>query len=311
MHLDASLPWEKVAEPQADFVDLDMLWYTAKNLYNYQKPNHTKELTMFNGKVGVELISQNSNRTCIEQEDYFKNDLASKLELTLSLTPYAEQVSRFLDVYYPYSRDAINDDQKFELNLISLGCSCGPVSFPKMGSIEVCSTYTNPIGAGDGLIHEVWHQRMHALGIDFETHSKLFFTNEDHEVYESPIRKDKLRPMPAVIQAQYSYIGVTEYYKTLIDNLFDPAQATPESSPKFSNLHTGSLDSWLKTSARNVYRIREGVDTIMANIKPIPNIGERFIQGYINYANRVINQAIDQLKYYEQKFHVQYDFGTR
>jgi hypothetical protein len=311
MTLDSSLPWEKVAEPQKDFVDLDMLWYTAYELYGYTKPAKKKELSLFDGRIGVNLFTPNKNKTFINYDDYSKNNLDNLLEFTINLTPYSEHVSRFLDVYHPFMKDELDDNYIFEMNTNNLGCSCGPISYPKSGSIEICSTYTNPIGAGDGIIHEVWHQRLHALGIDFETHSKLFFTNQDDELFDSPIRKDKLRPMPAVIQAQYSYIGVTEYYKSLIDVLFHPTDSVLESKPKYTNLSTANLNSWLRASARNVYRIREGVETIRNNIKPTPDIGERFIYGYIQYANRVINQAIEQIKYYEQKFNVVYDWGVR
>jgi hypothetical protein len=311
MQLDPLFPWEKVAEPQTDFVDLTMLWHTANQLYGYQKTAHGRELSIFDGQVGVNLTSTNSIRQLIQPAEFLENNLAELLEFTLKLTPYVDQVSKFLDVYHPYVKDFEINSDPYTMNLTMLGCSCGPITSPKLGSIEVSSTYPNPISAGDGIIHEVWHQRMHALGIDFETHAGLFFTNQDDELYDSPIRKDKLRPMPAVIQAQYSYIGVTEYYKTLIDQLFDPITAELDSEPKYPNLHTATLDNWLKLSARNVYRIREGVDTIKDNVKPTPNIGERFIQGYMNYAERVITEAIKQLQHYEHRFNVTYEWGPR
>jgi hypothetical protein len=306
MQLDKSLPWQKAAEPQPDHSDLDIIWYTANQLYNYQKPTMRSEVALF------ECVAVNFDcgfEKNFTQEDYTSNELSHKLETTLNLTPYAASISKFLDVYYPYLR---NDNPAYDFENFGylLGCSCGPKSFPKDGVIAVCSTYPNPVSAGDGLVHEVWHQRLHALGIDFETHSRLLFSNADDELYESPIRKDKLRPMPAVIQAQYSYIGVTGYYTSLIDQLFDKQTAEITTKP-IAQIHKADLNNWLLVSARNVYRIREGVDTISANLKPTPDIGERFFQGYMGYANRVIDQAIDQLKYFEQKFNVQYDWGTR
>lgn len=307
MELDKSLPWEKVAEPQSDFVDLDLIWYVAEELYQYKKKEQLSEITLLD-RIAINFNCNNEKK--IKKEDYISNDLNLLLENILKNTPYSEHISRFLDVYYPYFRNQDPDSYDFEKTGHVLGCSCGPKSFPINGSIEVCSTYMNPISAGDGIVHEVWHQRLHALGIDFETHAGLFFTNSDEEVFDSPIRKDKLRPMPAVIQAQYSYIGVTEYYKTLIDSLFrdNPSQNEKINTP---NIHSANLDSWLRASARNVYRIREGVETINSNIKPTPDIGERFMFGYMSYANRVINEAIDQLKYYENRFNVKYDWGER
>lgn len=311
MQLDKNLPWEKVAEPQQDLSDLDMLWYVSDMLYGYKKPVATAPLTMFGGKVAIKLSNTAQSHT---ESTYVHHDAASfisenkahRLEQLLKLTPYASHVAEFLDVYHP----KINKKYDHHHSQSTLGCQCGPVMKPRDGSIEVGSSYNNPVTAGDGIIHEVWHQRMHALGIDFETHSGLFFTNSDDELYESPIRKDKPRPMPAVIQAQYSYIGVTEYYKTLIDMLFGP-DALQNDQPSDLLMNTGQLDSWLTTSAFNVYRIRQGVETINKYVKPTSDIGERFMTGYMNYALRVISEAIEQLNNYEKKFHVEYNWGVR
>jgi len=312
MQLDKNLPWEKLAEPQTDFSDLEMIWYVADRLYQYQKPLVDSDVTMFGGRVAIKLFDDGvtrstSNYTEYPKDKFLTGNKVQLLEDTLRLTPYAEHVARFLDAYHP----KINEKHDEYHSIAALGCQCGPVKKPADGSIEVGSSYSNPVTAGDGIIHEVWHQRLHALGIDFETHAGLFFTNADTEVYDSPIRKDKLRPMPAVIQAQYSYIGVTEYYKTLIDKLFDSETPTPTDPPNNNNINVSALDSWLSLSAHNVYRIREGVDTINANIKPTSDIGERFLLGYMNYANRVITEAIDQLKRYEMLFDKTYDWGAR
>lgn len=310
MQLDKNLPWEKAAEPQQDLSDLHMMWYVSDLLYDYKKPRLLESVSMFDGKVAVKLDdhAQTHDSTYIphDSETFIAQNKAQRLEQLLELTPYSAHVAEFLDVYHP----RINKKYDAHHSGASLGCQCGPVKKPCDGSVEVGSSYNNPVTAGDGIIHEVWHQRMHALGIDFETHAGLFFTNAHHEVYDSPIRKDKLRPMPAVIQAQYSYIGVTEYYKTLIDVLFD-SEADRSSVPLNPDMNSSHLDAWLTLSAFNVYRIREGVDTINQYVKPTADIGERFMWGYMAYANRVITEAIAQLKKYEQKFDVEYNWGVR
>lgn len=309
--LDKNLPWEKVAEPQPDLSDLFMLWSTAETLYGYRRIIRPSSVSLFDGKVAVKLVDavrMDGSENYIEHdlESFVAQNKAHRLEKVLTLTPYAPHVADFLDVYHP----RINQKYDSAHALAALGCQCGPVKKPVDGSIEVGSSYSNPVTAGDGIIHEVWHQRMHALGIDFETHAGLFFTNSDDELFESPIRKDKPRPMPAVIQAQYSYIGVTEYYKTLIDQLFNSESAI-SAMPSDTDLNSSSLDSWLRVSAFNVLRIRQGVDTIEQNIKPTQDIGERFMAGYLKYANRVIDEAITQLKNYEKRFGVEYNWGPR
>jgi hypothetical protein len=101
MQLDKNLPWEKLAEPQADFSDLDMIWYVADRLYQYQKPPVDSEVTMFSGRVAIKLFDDGvtrstSNYTEYPKEKFLTGNKVQLLEDTLKLTPYAEHVARFL-----------------------------------------------------------------------------------------------------------------------------------------------------------------------------------------------------------------------
>ena len=301
--LDPNIAWERVAEPQADLSDVEILLKVAHDLYGYTPQTPAPgSATMMGGRVEIKMAPEMhyDNIVRITQEQLDQEPIIENLEHIISLTSYYETIAEFLDAFHPTCWKAA------EQNRVGYGCACGPMGSPERGKIEVQSTCAHLTAGGDGLTHEVWHQRMHALGIDFETHQGLLFENADDEVYDSPIRKDKPRPMPAVIQAQYSYIGVTDFYRTIIDRLFSDNRDLAE----YRGLQV-NLQSYLHTNARNVLRIREGVDTIRTHLRPTPDIGERYFQGYMNYAQRVIDQSIEQLKFYENKNNTQYDWGPR
>jgi hypothetical protein len=301
--LDPNVAWERVAEPQADLSDVEILQKVAHDLYGYTPRQPAADaMTMMGGRVEVKLEPPMNYENIVRftREELDQSPIIENLDHILSLTSCYETIAEFLDAFHP-TRWA-----RAESNSLGYGCACGPMKNPASGAIEVQSTCAHFTSGGDGMVHEVWHQRIHALGIDFETHQGLFFENTDDEVYDSPIRKDKPRPMPAVIQAQYSYIGVTDFYRTVIDQLFKD----DENLSSYRG-QVVSLEGYLNTNARNVLRIREGVDTIRTHLRPTPDIGERYFQGYMNYAQRVIDQSIEQLKFYENKNNTQYDWGPR
>lgn len=305
--LDKSIAWEKIAEPQPDFYDVDILLQVSNELYGYVPVEPTAgSMTMLDGRVEVKFEPPIFQETLerITREEVEERNIIKNLDTTLSYTRYYETVAKFLDAFHPIKW---TEDNR---NYPSVGCACGPMGSPERGYIEVSSTCYNPISGVDGLIHEVWHQRMHALGVDFEDHKGLLFDNSPDELYDSPIRKDKLRPMSAVVQAQCSYIGVTDFYRIMIDKIVD--KNIPYVDVMYDYLgHNVTARDLLTTSARNVFRIREGYETIETHIRPTPDVGERFFYGFQNYTKNVVDQAIEQLKHYEQQLGMEFDWGPR
>lgn len=100
---------------------------------------------------------------------------------------------------------------------IEQGCICGGW-WPKR---VVWSTTNSLEGAIEGLLHETGHMWLHDRGIHLEEWDANLLANSPTELYESPIRKDRRRPMGAVLHAQYSYLWVLAWY----DALGDPKRA--------------------------------------------------------------------------------------
>jgi HEXXH motif-containing protein len=83
-------------------------------------------------------------------------------------------------------------------------CGAGSRGF---GSIAV--SVDNHVGFAEGIVHETAHHKLRALGVDIESATRLIL-NPPERTYPSPIRYDCLRPMSAVLHAQYSYTYIMQ-----------------------------------------------------------------------------------------------------
>lgn len=146
----------------------------------------------------------------------------------------------------------------------AMGCCCGsdpPTLTAPYTAIH--STIFDTVGGAEGMVHETGHQRLRALGIELEVHNGMLLANQPAEVYASPVRKDKLRPMSAVLHAQYSYVWVTALDVALGD---------------------------VAHVAINLPRIIEGHHTLMAHARWTAD-GIRFWAGLGAWTEEVINEA--------------------
>jgi HEXXH motif-containing protein len=132
------------------------------------------------------------------------------------------------------------------------------------------ATVYDPMGLAQAFVHEMAHHKLRALGISTEGTSGLI-VNPPDELYASPIRKDKLRPMSAVFHAEYSFIYVTALDIRMIE--------LETADDKKANL--------LKLLARNVIRMEEGFDTIWKNIK-VDHDGRKFVDSFLRWAEQII-----------------------
>lgn len=96
---------------------------------------------------------------------------------------------------------------------IEQGCLCGGWWPDRV----VWSTTNSIEGAVEGLLHETGHMWLHDRGIHLEEWDANLLANSPTELYASPIRKDRRRPMGAVLHAQYSYLWVLSWYDALGD----------------------------------------------------------------------------------------------
>lgn len=107
----------------------------------------------------------------------------------------------------------------------------------------------NPESYCEGWVHEEAHVCLHSMGVHMEDWDDTLLLNGPDELYESPVRKDKLRPAGAILQGFYSYVHVVEWEWRLTDSGCDLARPSLEV---------------------NQHRLEEGLLTIDKNLRFTP-----------------------------------------
>ena len=91
------------------------------------------------------------------------------------------------------------------------GCMSGNQHPDHMGGrVTIFSSIDDPIGGADGFIHESAHQKLHLLGMQLEEHDGTLITNDCERRFFSPIRRDVLRPLSALIHGIYAWVHMLE-----------------------------------------------------------------------------------------------------
>jgi HEXXH motif-containing protein len=196
-----NVDWTRMAKPQAD-------QYDTKVLLSLHEPGHelrdaTPEEgspTCFNGRVLLRS-PRNSYSDELVAAPLDHPSIKKAEDLLQTVWPEMfEQIATILDVFEPIL------DKRFPDNDTMSGCCCGGTS--SFGGVY--STVNGSLGLAEGIVHEVGHMKLHAMGVHLMDWSRLV-GNSPEARYASPIRKDITRPMGAVLQAQYSYIHVLEF----------------------------------------------------------------------------------------------------
>lgn len=141
----------------------------------------------------------------------------------------------------------------------------------------LCVTVDDPIGCAQALVHEMSHQKLRALGVSAESAWRLI-TNDPAELFPSPIRIGRQRPMTAVLHAEYSFIHVVELDLRMLEGERDPM----------------ARDHILQLLMRNVVRMEAGYPTLADNVRTDAH-GERFIGAFLQWARRAIERGYDAL----------------
>lgn len=177
----------------------------------------------------------------------------------------AAQFKALIDTVYPYT-----SPEQARLGQLALGSSSHSYE-DDFGGIHV--TVDCALGLAQALVHEMAHQKLRALGVSFESAARLI-VNPPSQRFESPIRKDCLRPMTAVFHAQYSFIHVTALDLAML------ATATDE--------HEQQLI--LMLLARNVPRMQAGYAEIEQHIQ-VDAAGAQFLAAFMSWSAEVIRKG--------------------
>lgn len=261
------IEWDRLSEPQADGYDVEILKLRLKEIRGYEKKVCGSDF-LDNVAITPYTESFNPGRWQPKLENIKKVEETMQIwpELILSYQGLIEFII-FCHETTDYSWNA------------TYGCSCGHIYFNHdgvtPGSIGVFVGMLGTLGTLEALAHEVGHLRLHMLGIHIEDHDGQLILNGPDELFTSPIRKDKPRPMSAVLQAQYSYVMVSDMDLKYFD-------ATENDKKKQCAIN------YLKM---NIPRIAKGHDEVRNNIRTTEN-GAKFMDGFWCYSDKVIERGL-------------------
>lgn len=151
------------------------------------------------------------------------------------------------------------------------------------GNRLVYTTLFDPLGAWEALLHELYHLRLWALGIRLEDHDGEFLDHplDDSELFISPIRKDKRRPMSACLHGWMAWIALTQGDLHMLD------------SDVTSNIDDLSIRQMMKW---NLPKIEEGLLTFREHAR-WTDAGVGFSVTLDAWAEEVVTQGWEAVGY--------------
>ena len=271
-----TVDWARMAEPQADGYDTDVTLRLAENEATPLRPHPYRrrptegEATFCDGAVAVRPAPPRGMMTDALLPAPVDHPNIAAGGVLLSRWPAAyRQFTRLIDTVYPYT-----DPEQARMGDQALGSSSHSYE-EDFGSVH--ATVDDPIGFAQALIHEMAHQKLRALGVSIETADRLI-ANSPSEQFESPIRKDRKRPMSAVVHAQYSFIHVTAL------DLYMLAAARGQRERQLI----------LMLLARNVPRMQSGYEEVARHVKT-DDAGRQFIDAFMRWSSDVLARGQAEL----------------
>ncbi|NDD27738.1 MAG: HEXXH motif domain-containing protein [Proteobacteria bacterium] len=274
------IEWNRMAEPQDDLHDSRVVWDLVTTTTSpVRRVPHRRRLpqgapTLFDGAVAIRYIAdvppgapQNANGPLQHP------NMEQAVEYVRRWPAAYQQFRMLMDTFHPMIDTRI-PPERWNVQLGSNSHS----DEDKFGTMY--ATVFDPIGTAEAMVHEMAHNKLRGLGIYVEAAQRLI-TNAPDQLFESPIRKDRMRPMTAVLHAQYSFIHVTQ---------LDLKMLAVETD-------TRVRDGILSMLAWNVPRMELGYDEIRSSIR-VDAMGQMFIDGFFAWSDRVIeegNQALREM----------------
>lgn len=256
---ETAIDWLRITEPQANGYDTAVALRLAKAA-GYVRPESILPPTLLDGAV-----STNPDRNlmfpgeCRHADPTHPN--IQRADALLKLWPEVfDQCCQLLDNITLFQHTDHPSD-------FVIGSICGPGT-RGFGSIAV--TVDNHIGFVEGIVHELAHHKLAALGVNFESADQLLL-NDPESLYPSPIRYDCMRPMTAVLHAQYSYTYILQLDLKILDARLD--------SERDRQIVEHSI-------AVIAPKLEFGAEVLQQDAQ-LDKAGERFLEGLLEWSARI------------------------
>jgi HEXXH motif-containing protein len=278
----ADIDWSRVAKPQPDGYDTTVLAFLLHEQCQWTKHVPAPgSITIVNGAVEVadDPYKMETTRFVSAFEDLTTEEIQA-VDRHLAAWPDGyTSLAAFLDYYWPkrYRSAAASARQVVRLRE-SRGSSSSHKDFREPSNrhngwttdtrvTNAIVTVDDPEGCAEGIYHEVGHLRLETCGIQIETHDNRLLLNGPDEMYDSPIRFDKQRPMCAVIHGLYSWLMLTE------NDIWCASRISARDASKYMK--------------RNLPKIQNGIAEVERHVRTTP-AGELFISHMLDWGRDIV-----------------------
>ena len=260
---ESSIDWRRIAEPQVDQYDTLVVLEFAKKS-GYIRQGIGNDPTFCDGKVAIRKDPSTLHfPDCIPADPSHPN-VQKGSELLRLWQPVLSQFQLLIESV------AIVDYTLHSADLV-VGSICGSGN---KGFGTIAATINHHVGFAEALVHEMAHHKLRALGVQFEESERIILNLPDQK-FHSPIRYDCLRPMSAVLHAQYSYTYVSALDIKIINAAIDNERD-----------YIIAKDSL----ASNLPKLEFGLQVIQDNAT-LDSAGNNFIEGLIDWSKQLFREA--------------------
>jgi hypothetical protein len=276
---NGAIDWSKLAEPQEDQYDTNVTLTLATTTTSPARPQRYvrkpigDSTAIFDGQVAVRHVYRSVPEFQMMLRRYRYSDapenhpnISKAVEHVRSWPVGFAQCQRLLEAIHPLLHPGFSLESD-EIYRGSLSHSYEHL----FGTIW--ATIFCPIGLAESIVHEMAHQKLRVLGVSFEAATTIV-GNDPNKLYVSPVIKDRLRPMTAVLHAEYSFVYVTTLNIHMLQTEGDP-------------IRRHVLGQVLQS---NLSRIEEGYGVIQDHFQPAEH-GEEFLNGFSNWIEKTISSA--------------------
>ena len=261
--------WARMARPQADGYDTRaILDLVAQRRDPWRRRDAGGAPTLFGGRVAV----RNRDFAGFAPPQFLPappdHPHLAEADAILSAWPeVATQFPELVDTVQVWS----DTTQTAAVTALRPGSSSHSIE-EEFGTVMV--TIDSPFGTAQALVHEMAHHKLRALGVSIERARRLV-ANDPADRYRSPIIVGRLRPMTAVLHAQYSFMHVTR-----LDVAVHDAPGTPD------RLRAQAV----YLLARNVPRMEAG-DEELRRYLVTDAAGARFAGAFLDWSAEVLGRG--------------------
>jgi hypothetical protein len=204
-----SIDWARMARPQADGYDTRVTLALAAE-QGYCRPTTIAAPTFLGGAISLQA----------DPELLFP-DICQPAQPNHVNVATAESLLRLWPEGAAQCQQLLHRITLFQMNSsygdMVIGSICGPGT---EGFGSIAATVDHHVGFAEGIVHEMGHHKLRTLGVDFESAEHLLL-NDPAQLLPSPIRYDCLRPISAVLHAQYSYTYILQLDLQILEGALD------------------------------------------------------------------------------------------